>query len=162
MQLSCWPGFSCAREQRSAGPGDEQAIRELYDRYEAAVEARDVDAVMALYVPGESLVAFDAFPPRQYQGAAAYRKAYEGFFAAFPGPLTDSVIEMRITASDSLAFAHGVDRWVVTGSDGKPVEMVLRWTNGLRKVDGKWLIAHEHVSVPVDPATGQADFLSNP
>ena len=49
-----------------------------------------------------------------------------------------------------------------TGSDGKTTEVVFRSTNGLRKINGRWLIVHEHVSVPVDGVTGQADFLSKP
>ncbi|HEV7785554.1 MAG TPA: nuclear transport factor 2 family protein, partial [Thermoanaerobaculia bacterium] len=61
-----------------------------------------------------------------------------------------------------LGYARGIDRWVITGKDGKPLEVVFRFTDVLKKIDGKWLIVHEHLSVPVDPATGQADFLSKP
>jgi len=32
----------------------------------------------------------------------------------------------------------------------------------LRRMGGKWLIFQEHVSVPVDLATGKADLLSKP
>jgi ketosteroid isomerase-like protein len=32
----------------------------------------------------------------------------------------------------------------------------LRWTPCFRKVDGNWLIAHEQLSVPVDPESGSA------
>jgi ketosteroid isomerase-like protein len=35
-------------------------------------------------------------------------------------------------------------------------------TDVYRKIHGKWLIFHEHVSFPVDLATGQADVLSKP
>jgi hypothetical protein len=38
--------------------------------------------------------------------------------------------------------------------------MVIRTTDCVRKVKGKWLIVHEHNSVPVDPATGKADLMS--
>jgi ketosteroid isomerase-like protein len=40
--------------------------------------------------------------------------------------------------------------------------MAFRLTDVLRKVKGKWLIVHEHVSVPVDVATGKADLTSKP
>jgi hypothetical protein len=30
------------------------------------------------------------------------------------------------------------------------------------KVDGNWLIAHEHVSVPVDVTAGKPDLMSKP
>ncbi|HZF40664.1 MAG TPA: nuclear transport factor 2 family protein [Blastocatellia bacterium] len=36
----------------------------------------------------------------------------------------------------------------------------LRITNVYRKINGKWLIVHEHSSCPVDLTTGQADLSS--
>jgi hypothetical protein len=38
----------------------------------------------------------------------------------------------------------------------------VRVTDGYRKFGSEWLIVLEHVSVPVDLATGKADFASNP
>ena len=38
----------------------------------------------------------------------------------------------------------------------------MRVTDCYRKIDGKWLITHEHVSVPVDLATAKADLASKP
>jgi uncharacterized protein (TIGR02246 family) len=137
-------------------------IQALYDQFSAAVKARDIDAIMAFYAPGETMVAFDAFPPRQYVGASSYRKAYEGFFAAYPGAVTSEISDLRVTAAGDLAIASCIDRWVATGSDGKPSEIVFRATNGFRKSNGRWLIIHEHLSVPVDPMTGMADLLSKP
>ena len=32
----------------------------------------------------------------------------------------------------------------------------LRWTLGFRKIDGRWRVAHEHVSVPFDMESGKA------
>jgi len=153
---------SCTSPRNDKTATDEQAIRAMYDQYSAAVRSRNVDAIMAFYAPDDDLIAFDAFPPRQYVGVASYRKAYEGFFATYPGPVTSEISDLRITANSTLGFASSIDRWVATGSDGKTTEIVFRGTNGLRKINGKWLIVHEHVSVPVDPATGQADFLSRP
>ena len=43
-----------------------------------------------------------------------------------------------------------------------PIDMTLRVTDVLRKIKGKWLIVHEHDSVPVDVATGKADLTSKP
>jgi len=154
-------GVSSATPKRGLS-SDEQEIRAIYDRYSGAVKSRNVDGIMAFYTSDSDLVAFDAFPPRQYVGAASYRKAYESFFAAYPGPVTSEISDLRITTNGILAFTSGIDRWVATGSDGKTTEVVFRFTNGLRKIKGRWLIVHEHLSVPVDPATGIADFLSRP
>ena len=49
-----------------------------------------------------------------------------------------------------------------TDMKGQPIDLVVRVTDGYRKVDGNWLIAHEHLSVPVDYATGKPDLMSKP
>ena len=59
----------------------------------AAVSAKDINGIMAYYSPDESLFVFDALPPRQYVGAAAYRKNWEGFLAAYPGTLHAEVTD---------------------------------------------------------------------
>jgi len=57
-------------------------IRALEDRFVAAFKAKDVDAIMKVYAPGQTLIVFDVIPPRQYVGAAAYRKDWQTSSAA--------------------------------------------------------------------------------
>jgi ketosteroid isomerase-like protein len=45
---------------------------------------------------------------------------------------------------------------------GHPIDRPVRVTDGYRKIAGNWLIALEHVSVPVDLATGKAVLTSKP
>jgi ketosteroid isomerase-like protein len=135
--------FAGAALRVDAQSADERTVRALYDRYLVAFRAKDIDKIMSLYLPNESLVVFDAVPPRQYLGAKAFRKDYEGFFAVFPGPNAGKFDELHVTAAGTLAYAHTI-------------------TDVFRKINGKWIIVHEHASWPVDPATGKADFLSKP
>jgi ketosteroid isomerase-like protein len=46
--------------------------------------------------------------------------------------------------------------------DGKKMHLTVRVTDGYKKINGQWLIAHEHVSVPADVLTGNADLTSKP
>lgn len=57
---------------------------------------------MSFYASGDSIVLFDAFKPRQYNGASAYEKAYTDFFAAFPGPAKSDVSDISDTSSEIL------------------------------------------------------------
>jgi len=143
-------------------PSDEQAIRRIYDEFSAAILAKDIEKVMSFYAKDADLVFFDGFAPRQYTGQASYRKSYTEFFKLFPGKSTSQIDVNRVIVSGPLAAAYGTDRWLVTGTDGKPVEMVFRFTNLFKKVRGRWLIMHEHLSFPADPVTGQADLMSKP
>jgi ketosteroid isomerase-like protein len=40
--------------------------------------------------------------------------------------------------------------------NGSRTDFWLRATTGFRKLDGNWLITHDHVSVPLDLETGTA------
>jgi uncharacterized protein (TIGR02246 family) len=145
----------------TAARADDQAeIKGLEERLAAAISAKDLDRIMSFYAP--DIFVFDVIPPRQYVGAEAYRKDFEGFLANFPGAVKFEVSDLAITADGKLGFAHYIVHMSATDKDGKPAEYNFRLTDCLRKVKGKWLIVHEHTSFPVDMATGKADMLSKP
>lgn len=154
-------GIIGARSYRASSPASaEKEIREIYDRFSVAIKAKNLDAVMAMYTRDENAVYFDAFVPRQYVGYTAYRRDYAEFFKLFPGPASSAIYDLHVAASGDLAYASSIDRWVVTGADKKRVEMIFRATDVFRKVKGRWLVIHEHLSFPVDPVTSKVDFLS--
>jgi uncharacterized protein (TIGR02246 family) len=156
-------GLYAAAPQTSGGNKDEQEIRALEDRFAAAFRAKDVSAIMKNYAPGSELFVFDVTPPRQYVGFDAYKKDFEDFFAAFPGPIDKfEVQDLSIVTGGNVAFSHSIQPVIMTAKDGSKVNLVVRVTDGYRKINGKWLIAHEHVSVPVDLNTGKADPTSKP
>jgi ketosteroid isomerase-like protein len=142
---------------------DEQEIRALEDRYAAAFRAKDVPAIMKGYARGSELFVFDVSPPRQYVGFDAYKKDFEDFFAAFPGPVDKfEVQDLSIVTDGKLAFSHSIQPGILTAKDGSKFNLVARVTDAYRKINGQWLITHEHVSVPVDLNTGKADPISKP
>jgi uncharacterized protein (TIGR02246 family) len=141
---------------------DEAEINASLQRLVAAVNAKDVSAIMAYYTPDESLLVFDAALPRQYTGATAYRKNWETFLAAYPGAVHAEVSDWKAETEGSLAYGHGIFRTTGPDKDGRPLDMTLRVTDVYRKINGKWLVVHEHVSWPVDLATGKADLSSKP
>jgi len=145
-----------------ANASDVAKIRALEARYTAAFNAKNLDAIMKVYVPGKSLFVFDVVPPRQYVGAAAYRKDWEDFLAIFKGPLKFAISDLAIMAGRTLAYSHSIQRVSGTDTKGKPIDLTVRVTDVYRKIGGRWLIVHEHVSVPVDLATGKPDLMSKP
>src|ERR1700688_2066694 len=70
-----------------ATSSDEASIRALENRFAAAVNAKDVSAIMKVYVPDESLFVFDVVPPRQYVGAKAYAKDWTDLLGMLNGPM---------------------------------------------------------------------------
>jgi len=143
-------------------PNDNSEINASLDRLVVAVSAKDVDGIMAYYVPDESLRVFDALPPRQFFGAAAHRKNWESFMALYPGSVHAEVSDWRTETSGNLAVGHGIFRINGPDKDGKPLDVTVRFTDVFKKIKGKWLVIHEHVSWPVDLSTGKADLNSMP
>lgn len=145
-----------------AQSGDEAQLRALEDRFAAAVNAKDLDAIMKVYIGDDSLFVFDVTPPREYVGAAAYRKDWEEFLKGFDGNPKFEIGNLAISVSGDLAFSHSIQH--VSGKDtkGQPIDVTVRVTDVYRKTDGKWLVVHEHVSVPVDFETGKPDLTSKP
>lgn len=154
---------SCITSACSASHANDQAdINQSVQRLMTAVNAKNINGIMAYYTPDESLLVFDALPPRQYVGAAAYRKNWEGFLAAYPNSLHAEVTDWKAEAEGNLAYGHGIFRASGPGQDGKTLDLTLRITDVYRRINGKWLVVHEHVSWPVDLATGKADLNSTP
>jgi ketosteroid isomerase-like protein len=138
---------------------DRDDIRAVEDRVIDAINAKDADALMRYYVT-DSLLVFDDAMPFQISGADAWRKTWSGVFArarSFEVKLSALAVE----ASGDLGIAHGVVHIVFVGDNGKFSETA-RLTEAYRKVAGKWLIFHEHLSIPIDPATGKGVFDAQP
>lgn len=144
----------------AASSTDEAQIRALEDRLIVAVGHKDTDAVMKLYVGDNQVFVFDAVPPRQYVGDDAWRKDIQGFFDIFSGPVKAEISDLVISASGDMAYSHSIQRFTGKLAKGGSFDTTLRLTDVYRKIDGAWLIVHEHVSVPVDFKTGKGDFAS--
>ena len=137
-------------------------IKALEDRFIAAVKAKDLDAIMKVYVPDQTLFVFDVEPPRQYVGAAAYRKDWQAFLDSFNGAITFELTDLDIATDDNLAYSHSIQRVAGTDKQGEKLDLTVRVTDVYKKISGNWLVIHEHVSVPVDLDTGKPDLTSKP
>ena len=148
----------CNKAAPDTSAQDQSDIQALEDHWVAAVKAKDVTAIMSVYVPDESLIVFDLVPPLQYSGAAAYRKDWQDTFAVYPGVADASIGDLEIATGGNVAYSHSIQHVSLTDKEGKRTEVTVRATDGYKKIDGHWLIAHEHVSVPVDMATLKGDL----
>ncbi|MFG1948226.1 nuclear transport factor 2 family protein [Nonomuraea sp. NPDC048826] len=124
---------------------DDKEIRELVERWARAVHAGDLDGVVADHA--EDIVMFDVPPP--YEGARgmdAYRRTWPEFFAWQAQGATYDILSLEVTAGEDVAYAFGLLRCGMPDDDPK---VLLRLTLGLRREDGRWVVAHEHHSFPI-------------
>jgi ketosteroid isomerase-like protein len=156
--LSCTILAGCAKQASDADKSaqSKQEIQALFANWQKAFEAKDVAGSMRMYAAGDQLTAYDVVPPLQYKGFDAYRKDYTDLFAQFAGPLQVELPDMHIDAGSDIAFVYGVERMQGKLANGTPVDLWLRYTEGLKRISGQWRVVHEHISVPVDLNTGKA------
>ncbi|MES1927317.1 nuclear transport factor 2 family protein [Salinisphaera sp. T31B1] len=132
---------------------DERQIRALRAEWQNAVQSRDLDRTMATYYPGEEYLGFDVMPPFSFEGWESFRQNWITFFEMFD---EDPVFEfkgMKVHCSGDVAFTTGFTRFMGSVA-GNKIDLWTRETIGLRKLDGQWLMIHDHVSVPIDLKTG--------
>jgi ketosteroid isomerase-like protein len=123
-------------------------IKELLDGRSEAVWVKDIDRLMSFYSP--DIVYFDVVPGLQYTGSAALRPRFLEWFANFEGPIGQEVRDLKVLASGDVAAAYMLIRASGTLANGQEVGYWVRVTTCCHRSADRWLIAHEHVSVPID------------
>jgi uncharacterized protein (TIGR02246 family) len=138
----------------------EAEIRALIEDQARAVRAKDVDGSVSGYAP--DVLLFDVVNPLRSVGSDAARKRLAAWFASFQGPIGYELRDLSITAGDDVAFGHSLNRVSATTTDGRKLDMWWRATICYHRIDGAWMVTHEHASVPFDIASGRASLDVEP
>jgi ketosteroid isomerase-like protein len=117
-----------------------------------AIRAKNLDHLMWLYSP--DIVYFDVVPPLQYVGPAALRERFVRWLDGFNGPIRMDVRDLTVLAEGNIAVVHWLSRAGGTLMNGREVGSWVRATSCCRREGAGWLTTHEHISLPVDPETG--------
>jgi uncharacterized protein (TIGR02246 family) len=126
---------------------DEKEIRALIERWATAVHAGDLDAVLADHA--NDIVMFDVPPPDDgVRGLDAYRGTWPPFFVWQRKGASFEIVSLDVTVGGDVAFAWALLRCGTEEELRKDPDNRLRLTIGLRKVDGRWIVGHEHHSFP--------------
>lgn len=138
---------------------DEQnPVTQAMDAYAAAVDAKDLDAFVAIY--DDDIHVYDSWGQWQYTGIGAWREMAAGWFHS----LGDEHVQVEFkdvqsAVGDSVAFGHAAVTFTAISAEGKRLRAITnRLTMSLEKKNGAWKIAHEHTSLPIDLETGNGIF----
>jgi uncharacterized protein (TIGR02246 family) len=126
---------------------NEEQIRALIEGWAEAVHAGELARVLADHTA--DIVMFDVPPPYEgVRGLEAYRDTWPGFFEWQAQGAVFEIDTLEITAGEDVAFAHALLRCGTKQELEDRPGYRLRLTLGLRKENGRWLVAHEHHSFP--------------
>ncbi|MFD8378186.1 YybH family protein [Streptomyces sp. NPDC059679] len=132
---------------------DEAKIRQQIDNIVEGIRAKDLEGLKQLYAA--NVVSFDVEPPLQHVGVEAKLQNWVRAFTFFQD-VRYEVRDLTVTVGGDVAFGHCFGRLSGTLKNGTAVSgMWVRATFCFQKIDGKWLIAHDQVSVPFDIASGK-------
>jgi uncharacterized protein (TIGR02246 family) len=140
--------------------GEQTRVRAHLEKWLDASRAMDIDAIVAWYVPGA--VSYDCHSAFQFRDLVSHRRHLEACFPHIVGPVTLEMHELAITADDQVAFCHATMRCGCQSTAGTQHWSWLRSTICMKKIDGRWLIAHDHCSTPFDPVSNRAMLDAGP
>jgi len=128
------------------GTKDENVIREQIENWAKAVQNKDLDGILANH--SADILMFDVPPPIQSKGIDAYKKTWDLFFDWSPDNPVFEIREINITAGSDVAFATVLMR--CAGRTENESGLDFRLTVGLRKISDRWIVTHEHHSIPAE------------
>lgn len=124
-----------------------QEIRKVIEAKAALLETGDVKAMLRYHAP--QVVTFSLAPPLGTLADGTDPAPIERWIDTFETPPKRTVTRLEITADGDVAFATSIDSLTATPrGTTEPFTLWYRVTVGLRRIDGTWLITHEHSSVP--------------
>jgi ketosteroid isomerase-like protein len=125
---------------------DEASIRNLIEKWARAVREHSMPEILADHAAG--ILMFDVPPPFLSRGIEAYEKTWSHFFAEADFAGVFEIDSLEITAGDEVAFAMAVMHCGTPDKAGPNGQLHFRLTVGLRKIEGRWTVVHEHHSIP--------------
>ncbi|WP_405773875.1 YybH family protein [Streptomyces sp. NBC_00859] len=126
---------------------DEAQIRTLVERWASAVHKGDLPQVLADHA--DDIVMFDVPPPYDgVHGIDAYRDTWPPFFAWQAQGASFEIVSLDVVAGVDVAYAYALLHCETPQERVEHPANRLRLTLGLRKEEGRWLVAHEHHSFP--------------
>ena len=139
--------FAGARAQQKLT--DDATFHKLMEDYCAAWSVRSADAPAKFYAQNEGLVFYDVAPFAYH----SWKEYHDGVAKEF----LDGSDTVKLTLGKDLKVTrHGLIAWTTAtihlyekAKDGKVTDVDMRYTGIWEKRGAKWVIVHEHLSVPM-------------
>jgi uncharacterized protein (TIGR02246 family) len=140
-----------------ADKNTETEVMAVINRFLETYTRRDVEGTLALLSPDPDMLLIGTGPDEKIAGIEQakiqLRRDYEQ-----AGDISIKLGHVAVSAAGPVAWIAADSTWKVK-IGGENISYHLRWTLVMEKRQGKWLIAHSHLSTP---AQSQAEGQSFP
>lgn len=124
---------------------DKSTIETVLQQIAQAHAEKDAAKLASFYK--STALLFDLPPPLTRYGMNANEIAT--WFDTWDGPIQMSYKNVNTEISGNLAISTALLHMRGKEKDGEHIDLWFRATTCLKKYDGRWLIIHEHTSVPL-------------
>lgn len=149
----------CAQAPSNAGsPPDRARLEQVL----AAWATMDVSRPAAFYAKDAGLAFYDV-APRKYNSWADYEKGAQDLFKTVKSLTLKLNDDAQVHRAGNLAWATATVDGDMANKDGSRLKIEARWTSIWEKRGNKWIIVHDHFSMPLpEPAAPNPPTTSAP
>lgn len=125
---------------------DEAFIHHMIEVRQRAICNKDVETIISQYAPNVS--SLDLYKPQQDTSIHTIKSRLLKWFAGYNDTVPYKSIELEVIIGDNIAFSHCITSAMGFINQHKKNNLWCRTTMGYQKINGNWLITHEHNSEP--------------
>lgn len=150
-----WEGCMDKLASRVGNGGDDE-IRELFKTWFEASAGKDLDGAVAPI--STDIVSYEHSMPLEVRDIEAMRAECKVGFDRAGDDFRWDIPDLKIIVRGDIAVTWGLNRMANYVDGVVKNEMWSRGTRIFRRIDGRWQMIHQHVSFPMDPASGKTRF----
>jgi ketosteroid isomerase-like protein len=141
------PAKSAAKaDGATAAPVDRAYLQSIWDGW----ASNNLDKQGLFYVQGPNYLFFDV-APLKYNSWDEYKAGVAPSLTGAPKVTFTLNDDIQIHPAGNSTWVAGTLTMEGTSPQGEKQTLLLRWTAVFEQQEGRWLIAHEHVSAPAQP-----------
>ena len=149
-QNTAKPKIPAASPSPATAAVDKAYLQSIWDGWTAA----DLDKQGQFYAQGAGHLFFDV-APLKYTSWDDYKAGVAPSLKDAPKVTYTLNDDIQIHPEGKITWVDGTLEMGGMTPQGQKESIPLRWTAVLEQQDGRWLIVHEHVSAPAEPAPQQ-------
>ncbi len=127
-------------------PTDEVFIHHMIEVRQRAICNKDVETIISQYAPNVS--SLDLYKPQQATSIHTIKTQLLKWFAAYSDTVPYKSSGLEVIVGNNIAFSHCLTSAMGFINQHKKNNFWCRTTMGYQKINGNWLITHEHNSEP--------------
>ncbi|OLE51363.1 MAG: hypothetical protein AUG51_22950 [Acidobacteria bacterium 13_1_20CM_3_53_8] len=141
-------GAARSSSRKVKSPAGDAEFKQLLEQFLAAWSTLNADNAARFYARDADLIFFD-IAPLEYHGWEEYRNGFKQVAEQFSSIKLTGNGDLKVTRRGNIAWTTETFHATGTQKNGQAIDLNCRHTLIWERRGRRWLIVHEHVSVPM-------------